>query len=81
MIVYLNSWSRLNILSIYVLFCIYVATFTCLICYFIYGLNFSEWSEQVKFQLRVLDLDLTLVKDKPATLTDLSSEEEKLYHK
>ncbi|KAL3515778.1 hypothetical protein ACH5RR_022680 [Cinchona calisaya] len=45
------------------------------------GLNFSEWCEQVKFHLGVLDLDVALLKDKPAAITDSSSEEEKLYHK
>ena len=34
------------------------------------GLNFSEWSEQVKFHLGVLDLDLALLEDKPAAITN-----------
>ncbi|KAJ9162425.1 hypothetical protein P3X46_022201, partial [Hevea brasiliensis] len=45
------------------------------------GLNFSEWCEQVKFHLGVLELDLALLEDKPTTIKDTSSEEEKLYHK
>ena len=45
------------------------------------GLNFSEWSEQVNFHLGVLDLDLALLEDKPAAITDTSSEEEKFYYK
>ncbi|KAL3530447.1 hypothetical protein ACH5RR_009769 [Cinchona calisaya] len=45
------------------------------------GLNFSEWCEQVEFHLGILDLDLALLKDKPAAIIDLSSEEEKLYYK
>ena len=45
------------------------------------GLNFSEWSEQVKFHLGVLDLDLALLEDKPVAITDSSSEDEMLYHK
>ncbi|XP_057997430.1 uncharacterized protein LOC131176356 [Hevea brasiliensis] len=45
------------------------------------GLNFSEWCEQVKFHLGVLELDLALLEDKPTAITDTSSEEEKLYHK
>ena len=45
------------------------------------GLNFTEWSEQVTFHLGVLDLDLALLEDKLADITDTSSDEEKLYHK
>nr|XP_009772222.1 PREDICTED: uncharacterized protein LOC104222670 [Nicotiana sylvestris] len=44
-------------------------------------LNFSEWREQVQFHLGVMDLDLALLNDKPATITDLSSADEKSYHK
>ena len=40
------------------------------------GLNFSEWSEQVKFHLGVLDLDMSLLEEKP-TVTDDSNEDEK----
>ncbi|XP_021657199.1 uncharacterized protein LOC110647588 [Hevea brasiliensis] len=45
------------------------------------GLNFSEWCEQVKFHLGVMELDLALLEDKPTAITNTSSEEEKLYHK
>lgn len=44
------------------------------------GLNYSEWSEQVQFHLGVLDLDLALLSDKPAALTDTSSVEERSYY-
>ena len=40
------------------------------------GLNFSEWSEQVNFHLGVLDLDLSLLEEKPVITID-SIEEEK----
>ncbi|KAG8377675.1 hypothetical protein BUALT_Bualt08G0057500 [Buddleja alternifolia] len=42
------------------------------------GLNFSEWREQVNFHLGVLDLDLALLEEKPADITDESSDTEKL---
>ncbi|CAL1381354.1 unnamed protein product [Linum trigynum] len=45
------------------------------------GLNFYEWAEQVQFHLCVLDLDLALLSEKPAALTDASSAEEKSFHK
>ncbi|XP_021678895.2 uncharacterized protein LOC110663789 [Hevea brasiliensis] len=45
------------------------------------GLNFSEWCEQVKFHLGVLELYLALLEDKPTAITDISNEQEKLYHK
>ncbi|XP_019229637.1 PREDICTED: uncharacterized protein LOC109210639 [Nicotiana attenuata] len=45
------------------------------------GLNFSEWREQVQFHLGVMDLDLALLNDKPAAITDLSSADEKSFHK
>ena len=45
------------------------------------GLNFSNWSEQVQFHLGVLDLDLALQEEKPAAITDTSSNEEKAYYK
>ncbi|XP_025664482.1 uncharacterized protein [Arachis hypogaea] len=40
------------------------------------GLNFSEWSEQVKFHLGLLDLDLSLLEEKPI-VTDDNDEDEK----
>ncbi len=38
-------------------------------------LNFSEWCEQVKSHLGVLELDLALLEDKPTAIIDTSSEE------
>ena len=45
------------------------------------GLNFSEWSEQVQFHLGVLDLDLALLNEEPAALTDTSSADQRSFHK
>ncbi|XP_050207752.1 uncharacterized protein LOC126657152 [Mercurialis annua] len=45
------------------------------------GLNFSDWCEQIQFHLGVLDLDLALEIEKPATITDESSNEEKVLYK
>ena len=45
------------------------------------GLNFFEWCEQVNFHLGVLDFVLALLEEKPANITDTSSEAEKLNHK
>ena len=45
------------------------------------GLNFYEWREQVNFHLGVLDLDLSLLEEKHADITDTSSEAEKSKHK
>ncbi|KAJ1384422.1 Zinc finger, CCHC-type [Sesbania bispinosa] len=45
------------------------------------GLNFSYWSEQVQFHLGVLDLDLAFQVEKPAAITDASSNEEKAHYK
>ncbi|XP_075080193.1 uncharacterized protein LOC142165730 [Nicotiana tabacum] len=45
------------------------------------GLNFFEWREQVQFHLGVMDLDLAMVNDKPAAITDSSSTDEKSFHK
>jgi len=44
-------------------------------------LNFPDWSEQVQFHLGVLDLDLALLVEKPAAITDASSNEEKAHYK
>ena len=41
------------------------------------GTNFSDWSEQAQFHLGVLDLDLALRTEKPPTITEKSSAEEK----
>lgn len=43
------------------------------------GMNFSEWHEQVSFQLGVIDLDLELLDNEPTTITDQSSEEESYF--
>ncbi|KAF7154829.1 hypothetical protein RHSIM_Rhsim01G0099400 [Rhododendron simsii] len=40
------------------------------------GPNFSEWSEHIQFTLGVLDLDMALLVEKPADITDESSEEQ-----
>ena len=45
------------------------------------GLNFFDWCKQVQFHLGVLDLDSTLQVEKPATIIDTSSAEEKSYYK
>ncbi|XP_062075407.1 uncharacterized protein LOC133779464 [Humulus lupulus] len=45
------------------------------------GLNFSEWSEQVQFHLNVLDLDLTLLSEKPAAVTTTSRAEQRPSYK
>ena len=45
------------------------------------GLNFSEWREQVNFHLGILHLDLALLEEKPADITNTSSEAEKSTHK
>ena len=37
------------------------------------GTNFSEWHEQVDFYLNSMDLNLALLENKPATITDSSS--------
>ncbi|XP_047264184.1 uncharacterized protein LOC124896627 [Capsicum annuum] len=45
------------------------------------GLNFSDWCEQIKFYLGVLDLDVALYSEKPAAITEARSDEEKSYYK
>ncbi|KAJ0079824.1 hypothetical protein Patl1_23689 [Pistacia atlantica] len=45
------------------------------------GLNFSEWKEQVHFNLGVLDLDMAFNEQKLADITDTSIDEGKFYHK
>jgi len=44
-------------------------------------IEFSDWNEQVQFYLGVLDLDLAILEDKPATISDASSNEEKAHYK
>ncbi|XP_057757141.1 uncharacterized protein LOC130976318 [Arachis stenosperma] len=41
------------------------------------GLNFSEWNEQMKFHLGLLDLDLSLLEEKPIVTDD--NDEDKKY--
>ena len=41
-----------------------------------YGSNFSEWYERVQFSLGILDLDLTLIMNKPPEATDDSTPEQ-----
>ena len=45
------------------------------------GLNFPDWNEQFQFHLGVLDLDLVFQVEKPAAITDASSNEEKTHYK
>ena len=45
------------------------------------GLNFSDWNEQVQFHLGVLDLDLAILEEKPATIIDANINEEKAHCK
>ncbi|KAK6921432.1 hypothetical protein RJ641_011939 [Dillenia turbinata] len=45
------------------------------------GLNLPEWSEQVQFHLGVLDLELVLLHDKPANITNTSSTKQKSFNK
>ncbi|KAK6158425.1 hypothetical protein DH2020_005739 [Rehmannia glutinosa] len=44
------------------------------------GLNFSEWCEQIQFHLGALDIDLALQVEKPAAITDTSSDVERSVH-
>ncbi|KAA0055982.1 Retrovirus-related Pol polyprotein from transposon TNT 1-94 [Cucumis melo var. makuwa] len=45
------------------------------------GLNFSDWCEQIRFHLGVLDLDLALLSEKPAAITSASSDEDRSFYK
>ena len=45
------------------------------------GLNFFDWNEQVQFYFSVLDLHLAILEEKPATINDASSNEEKAHYK
>ncbi|GJT90647.1 retrovirus-related pol polyprotein from transposon TNT 1-94 [Tanacetum coccineum] len=45
------------------------------------SVNFSEWSKQVTFHLGALDIDLALLEDKLADVTDASIEFQKSHHK
>ncbi|WVZ16815.1 hypothetical protein V8G54_009797 [Vigna mungo] len=42
------------------------------------GLNYADWSEQIQFQLGVLDLDMSIMMDEmPAAITETSTNDEK----
>ena len=44
------------------------------------GLNYAEWSEQINFQLGVMNLNLAIVTDgKPKAIMDTSTTAEKSY--
>ncbi|XP_031265980.1 uncharacterized protein LOC116124392 [Pistacia vera] len=45
------------------------------------GFNYNEWSEQVEYYLGVQNLDLALMTEKPADLTENSTNEERPFHK
>ncbi|KAF7814761.1 UBN2 domain-containing protein [Senna tora] len=38
------------------------------------GMNYVDWSEQIQFQLGAMDLDLAIVSEKPAAITETSVE-------
>ena len=61
--------------------CNCITSFTCFFYYLFNGLSFSKWFEQVNFHLGASNLDLALLEDKPASITDSSSEAQKSYHK
>ncbi|XP_012081061.2 uncharacterized protein LOC105641180 [Jatropha curcas] len=44
------------------------------------GLNYADWSEQIHYQLGVLDLDLALVSEKPAAIIETSIEVDKSHN-
>ena len=44
-------------------------------------LNFFDWNGQVQFHFGVLDLNLAILEEKSATITDASSNEEKTHYK
>ena len=44
-------------------------------------LNFSDWCEQIKFHLGVLDLDVALYTEKPIAITEISSIEKRFHYK
>ncbi|CAI0560082.1 unnamed protein product [Linum tenue] len=43
--------------------------------------SFSEWKENVEFTLGVLDLDMALTIDKPPSITNTSTDDEKTLFK
>ncbi|CAL0309991.1 unnamed protein product [Lupinus luteus] len=44
------------------------------------GLNYADWSEQIQFQLGVLELDLAIIMDNEPTITETSSEADKTLY-
>ncbi|XP_016467280.1 uncharacterized protein LOC107789915 [Nicotiana tabacum] len=44
-------------------------------------LNFSDWYEQIKFHVGVLDLDVALYTERPTAITETSNTEERSYFK
>ena len=44
------------------------------------GLNYADWSEKIHYQLGVLDLDLASVSEKPAAITETSTEADKSHY-
>src|SRR5262249_12298704 len=45
------------------------------------GLNYVEWSEQIQFQLGILDLDLEIISDeKPVAINETSTESDKTLY-
>ena len=44
------------------------------------GLIYADWSEQIRFQLGFMDLDLAIVSEKPTTITETSTEVDKSFY-
>ena len=44
------------------------------------GLDYVDWSEQIQFQLSVMDLDLAIVSKKPTAITETSIEADKSFY-
>ncbi|GAV82824.1 UBN2 domain-containing protein, partial [Cephalotus follicularis] len=44
------------------------------------GSNFKKWKEDIEFAMKIADVDLSLVTDKPEELTITSTDDEKLVH-
>ncbi|GAV58302.1 UBN2 domain-containing protein [Cephalotus follicularis] len=44
------------------------------------GSNFKKWKEYIEFAMEMVDVDLSLVTDKPGDLTVASTDDEKLVH-
>ena len=43
------------------------------------GMNYVDWYEQIQFQLSVMDLDLASISEKPAVITETSTNADKSY--